>query len=75
MKRDTALVKQAFKPTGEWQSYAITVQGGHLEVRLNGELITLADGLADQPGYIGPQGEGGVLEFRKIRIRNLKARK
>ena len=28
--------------------------------------------LADQPGYIGPQGEGGVLEFRNIRIRDLK---
>jgi len=75
VKRDTTLLKKAFKPTGEWQSYAITAQGEHLEVRLNGELITVAEGLADQPGYIGPQGEGGVLEFRKIRIRDLKARK
>src|SRR5262249_40646463 len=72
VKRDAEKLKIAFKPTGEWQEYAITAKGGHLEVKLNGELITVADGLGDQPGYIGPQGEGGILEFRKIRIRDLK---
>jgi hypothetical protein len=72
VKRDTDLVKKVFKPTGEWQSYAITVKGGHVDVKLNGELITVADGLADQPGYIGPQGEGGRLEFRRLRIREVK---
>jgi len=72
VKRDAASLKKAIKPAGEWQSYAITVQGGHLEVRLDGELVTVADGLAEQSGYIGPQGEGGILEFRKIRLRELK---
>ncbi len=72
VKRDTEKLKQAFKPTGEWQTYAILAQGGRLDVRLNGELITVAEGLADLPGYIGPQGEGGVLEFRRIRIREVK---
>jgi len=72
VKRDAEKLKQAFKPTGEWQEYAITAKGGRLEVKLNGELITVAESLADQPGYIGPQGEGGVLEFRKIRIREIK---
>jgi hypothetical protein len=72
VKRDAEKLKKAFKPTGQWQEYAITAKGGRLEVKLNGELITVAEGLADQPGYIGPQGEGGVLEFRKIRIRAIK---
>jgi len=72
VKRDAEKLKKAFKPTGEWQEYAITAKGGQLEVKLNGELITVAEGLADQPGYIGPQGEGGILEFRKIRIRELQ---
>lgn len=71
VKRDIERLKKAFKPTGQWQSYAITAKGGHLEVRLNGELITVADGLTDKSGYIGPQGEGGVLEFRNIRIHEL----
>jgi len=72
VKRDAEKLKKAFKPTGEWQEYAITARGGRLEVKLNGDLITVAEGLADQPGHIGTQGEGGVLEFRKIRIREIK---
>lgn len=71
VKRDLERLKKAMKPTGQWQTYAIIAKGGHLEVRLNGELITVADGLTDKPGYIGPQGEGGVLEFRDIRIHEL----
>jgi hypothetical protein len=59
----------------EWQSYQITARGPHLEVKVNGELITVADGLADQTGYIGIQGEGGQLEFKGIRIRVLPATK
>jgi hypothetical protein len=42
---------------------------------VNGELITVADGLADQAGFIGIQGEGGQLEFKNIRIRVLPATK
>lgn len=72
VKRDVELLKKVMKPTGEWQAYAIIAKGAHLEVRLNGELITVADGLADQAGYVGPQGEGGLLEFRKIEIREFE---
>ncbi len=72
VNRDLEKLKKAFQPTGQWQEYAITAKGGRIEVKLNGELITIAEGLADEPGYIGPQGEGGVLEFRKIRIKELK---
>jgi hypothetical protein len=71
-KKDKELLKKAMKPTMEWQSYIITATGPKLEVKLNGELITVADGLADQPGYIGLQGEGGLLEFKNIRIKELK---
>ncbi len=69
---DKEKLKKVMKPTGEWQAYVITAKGGHLEVKLNGELITVADGLADQAGYIGFQGEGGQLEFKNIRIKELK---
>lgn len=74
VKRDVELLKKVMKPTGEWQQYLITANGPHLEVRLNGELITVADGVATEPGFIGPQGEGGLLEFRKIEIRELSAK-
>ena len=42
------------------------------EIQLNGGLITVADGLTVQPGYIGLQGEGGQLEFKNIRVKELK---
>lgn len=71
-KKDKDLLKKAMKPTMEWQSYVITAVGPKLEVKLNGELITTADGLADQAGFIGLQGEGGLLEFKNIRIKELK---
>ncbi|MGE3777734.1 MAG: family 16 glycoside hydrolase, partial [Pirellulaceae bacterium] len=67
--RDAERVRQALRPVGQWQSYAIMVAGGHLEVLLNGQQVTVADGLEELEGFVGPQGEGGRLEFRHIRIR------
>src|SRR5438445_10037104 len=45
VKKDDAKLKQVFKPaSGEWVAYAITAKGPHVEVRINGELITVAKG-------------------------------
>jgi hypothetical protein len=41
-------------------------------VKLNGELAASADDLKDPRGYLGFQGEGGQLEWRNIRIQELK---
>jgi hypothetical protein len=71
-KRDTAKMKEVRKKTGEWQSYAITVKGDAIEVKLNGETITTGSGLSAQPGHVGLQGEGGQLEFKNIRIKEFK---
>jgi hypothetical protein len=71
-KKDNEAFKKAMKPTMEWQSYVITVQGPKLEVKLNGDTITTAEGLADLPGFIGIQGEGGLHEYKNIRIKELK---
>src|SRR5262245_49891595 len=64
LKRDADKLAKAMKKVAEWQSFIISLKGGHLEVQLNGELVTTADGLSDQPGFIGLQGEGGILEFK-----------
>jgi hypothetical protein len=71
-KRDMDKLKEVMKKTGEWQSYVLTVKGTHAEVKLNGAVINTVDGLVDQAGYIGLQGEGGQLEFKNIRIKELK---
>lgn len=72
VKRDVELVKKILKPTGEWQKYVITVREGTVEVRLNGEVVTKADGLATEAGYVGMQGEGGQLEFKNVRIKTFE---
>jgi hypothetical protein len=71
-KRDQEKLKKAMKKTGEWQTYVITVKDGNCDVVLNDEHITVATGLEPRAGYIGLQGEGGILEFKNIRVKELK---
>lgn len=68
VQKDEKLLKKALKPAGQWQEYRIRAKGGRVEVSLNGQLITVAEGLAVRKGHIGIQGEGGTLEFRKIEL-------
>ncbi|MCI0683648.1 MAG: DUF1080 domain-containing protein [Gemmataceae bacterium] len=72
VKRDVGLMRKLRKGAGEWQSYAITVTGARAEIKLNGALVTVADGLTVRPGYLGLKGQGGQLEFKNLRIRELK---
>ena len=76
------------KPTGEWNSEEISVDGTKIKVVLNGETIVDGDiaearekgtidgrehpGLKRDKGYIGFCGHGAHLEFRNIRIKELK---
>jgi hypothetical protein len=71
-KRDAEKMRRVRKATGEWQSYGILLKGEHAEVKLNGALITVAEGLTVQRGHIGLQGEDGQLEFKNLRIKELK---
>lgn len=68
---DAALVEKVARPTGEWQQLEVDVVGDALTARLNGTEVMRAGGLANRSGYIGLQGETGVIEFRSIDIREL----
>lgn len=83
---DVIPAKQGFKkPTGEWNSEEITVNGRQITVKLNGTTIVDADldsvkdpevlkkhpGLARTTGHIGFLGHGTRVEFRNIRIKQL----
>lgn len=75
------------KPVGEWNSQEVIVQGTHVTVILNGEVIVDADtaeatkdgtadgkehpGLSKMTGRIGFIGHGDVLYFRNIRVKPL----
>ena len=76
------------KPVGEWNSEEIIVQGKHVKVILNGETIVDADvekastpktldgrdhpGLKRDKGYIGFCGHGAHVEYRNLRLKELK---
>lgn len=84
---DVVAAKQGFKkPTGEWNSEEITADGRHIKVVLNGHTIVDANldsvtdpevlkhhpGLSRTTGHIGFLGHGTKVEFRNIRIKELK---
>ncbi|NQU23690.1 MAG: DUF1080 domain-containing protein [Candidatus Nealsonbacteria bacterium] len=78
----------SLKPTGEWNCEEILCQGNHVKVTVNGTVIVDADlskidktktldgqnhfGLHNEKGYIGLLGHGSPVEFRNIRIKELK---
>jgi hypothetical protein len=76
------------KPTGEWNEEEITLDGRHVTVKLNGQVIVDGDldeaskngtidgnehpGLKRAKGHIGFLGHGAHIEFRKIRLKELE---
>jgi hypothetical protein len=76
------------RPVGEWNAEEVTVKGRRVTVTVNGAVIVDADldqasaggtidhnehpGLARTSGHIGFLGHGSIVEFRNIRIKELK---
>lgn len=71
---DENLARSTSLPTGEWQTLTVTVHGASLAASLNGVEILQADDIGNGTGFIGLQGETGVLEFRSLTITNLDDR-
>ena len=81
-----AAKKGAQKPAGEWNAQEVTVKGRKITVVLNGQTILDADldsvkdpevlkkhpGLARTSGHIGFLGHNDFIEFRNIRIKELR---
>lgn len=63
---------QAAKPTGEWQTMTIEVRGDRLTATLNGTVVTRAGGIVNSGGYIGIQGEAGIVQYRSIEVREIR---
>lgn len=70
--------KRVAKPAGEWNHFQVTVQGGKVVVKLNGEVVNeLAldnPKISSRPatGYIGFQDHGLPLALRNIQLRDQK---
>ncbi len=62
------------KPLGEWNQYRIVLDGGDLQLFVNGVLQNTASDIQVVPGRIALQSEGAPIEFRDIRIRPIAAK-
>jgi len=74
------------KPAGEWNEQEIMAYGSRIQVKLNGVVLIDADlknvqeekvlakhpGLRRTSGHVGFLGHGTLVEFRNIRIREMK---
>lgn len=67
-----AVIPMIRRGKGEWYSYAIVVQGQRATVSVNGIPTATAEGLIDRAGSIGFQAERSALQFKNIRIKELK---
>jgi hypothetical protein len=80
-QQDQTFTRVVAKPPGEWNAYAIRVEGQVYTVTLNGQQVTRFEnrdakrGLASAagaPAFIGLQTHSGTPAFRNIRIRELR---
>ena len=58
----------AENPPGEWNRVEILAQGAHYQVWVNSKLVNEANGVDLQPGLVGIQSEGGVIQFRRVTL-------
>ena len=54
------------KPLGEWNIYEIILDGGDLEIKVNGLVQHCGTDCSEMPGKICLQSEGSQMEYRNI---------
>lgn len=60
------------KPAGEWNTLEITARGQTLTLWVNGAITATFDGCGAPKGFAGLEGEGYRIEFRNLKIKELK---
>ncbi len=66
--RNTRRLTTNERPIGEWNTYEIEVDGGDVELRVNGMVLNRAWDVQEVPGKICLQSEGAEIHFKDIRI-------
>jgi Domain of Unknown Function (DUF1080) len=61
------------KPSPEWNHYRITCDRGAISLAVNGKIVTTGKDASPRKGYICLESEGGQVEFRNLRIKELPA--
>lgn len=60
------------KPAGEWNVYDIRVQGKTISLSVNGAVQSEFNECEFPKGYLGLEAEGFPIEFRNIKVKELK---
>ncbi len=60
------------KPAGEWTEWHILAIGEKITFWCNDTPARKGTGFVPAKGYLGLQAEGAAMEFRNIRIREIK---
>ncbi|MBP8260572.1 MAG: DUF1080 domain-containing protein [Verrucomicrobia bacterium] len=55
-------------PAGEWNRVEILAQDSRYTVWINGQQVNDVTGVAEAPGPIGLQSEGGEIHFRRVAV-------
>ena len=60
------------KPAGEWNVFEVRAEGPKMSVWVNGGVTAEKADIAVLKGYAGLEGEGYRIEFRNIKLKELK---
>lgn len=58
-------------PAGQWNHYRIECQDGVVKLHVNGKLVTSGRDASPRKGYLCLESEGGKVEWRNLRIKEL----
>ena len=59
------------RPAGEWNHYRVTAQNGAIKLAVNGGEVSGGYDISPRKGYIHLESEGGVVDYRNLRIKEL----
>jgi hypothetical protein len=60
------------KLAGEWNVFEVTARGPQVSLWVNGEVTSVLDSWPVLKGPVGLEAEGFRIEFRNVRIKELK---
>ena len=63
--------EQRSKPSPQWNAYRIECRDGEISLAVNGKVVTRGKNCVPRKGYICLESEGGVVEYRNVRIKEL----
>ncbi len=65
-------VPELHKAPGEWNEWEVTVIGSKMTLKVNGKEAWSIDDFKAKPGYIGLQAEGQHIDFKNLRVKEVK---